>query len=49
MLRGLHDDTRFDVLVAGVGSVAAAVNTAKALAAKNTVWLLVQGSVGVSW
>ena len=32
VLRGLHSDTRFDVLVAGVGSVVAAVNTAKALA-----------------
>jgi len=32
VLRGLHSDTRFDVLVAGVGSVAAAVNTARALA-----------------
>ena len=32
VLRGLHSDTRFDVLVAGVGSVVAAVNTARALA-----------------
>lgn len=32
VLRGLHGDLRFDVLVAGVGSVVAAVNTAKALA-----------------
>ena len=32
VLRGLHSDTRFDVLVAGVGPVAAAVNTAKVLA-----------------
>ncbi|TGE38676.1 futalosine hydrolase [Desulfosporosinus fructosivorans] len=32
VLRGLHSDSRFDVLLAGVGSVAAAVNTAKALA-----------------
>ena len=32
VLRGLHNDTRFDVLVAGVGSVVAAVNTARALA-----------------
>ncbi|KJR49478.1 Menaquinone via futalosine step 2 [Desulfosporosinus sp. I2] len=31
MLRGLLDDTRFDVLAAGVGSVVAAVNTVKAL------------------
>jgi len=32
VLRGLHNDSRFDVLVAGVGSVVAAVNTTKALA-----------------
>jgi len=32
VLRGLKNDTRFDVMVAGVGSVVAAVNTAKALA-----------------
>ncbi|MHB8075737.1 futalosine hydrolase [Desulfosporosinus fructosivorans] len=32
VLRGLHSDSRFDVLLAGVGSVAAAVNTTKALA-----------------
>jgi futalosine hydrolase len=31
VLRGLHGDTRFDVLVAGVSSVVAAVNTARAL------------------
>lgn len=34
VLRGLGNDPRFDVLLAGVGPVAAAVNTAKALAAK---------------
>ena len=33
VLRGLKNDKRFDVMVAGVGSVVAAVNTAKALAA----------------
>ena len=33
VLRGLHSDPRFDVLAAGVGSVVAAVNTARALAA----------------
>ncbi len=33
VVRGLHDDSRFEVLVAGVGAVAAAVTTAKALAA----------------
>ena len=32
VLRGLKNDKRFDVLLAGVGSVVAAVNTAKALA-----------------
>ncbi|KJS16970.1 MAG: hypothetical protein VR69_07145 [Peptococcaceae bacterium BRH_c4b] len=32
VLRGLHSDRRFDVLVAGVGPVSAAVNTAKVLA-----------------
>lgn len=32
VLRGLHSDSRFDVLVSGVGSVAAGVNTARALA-----------------
>lgn len=31
VLRGLHSDSRFDVMLAGVGSVAAAVNTARAL------------------
>ena len=34
VLRGLNNDPRFDGLVAGVGSVVAAVNTARALAAK---------------
>lgn len=33
VLRGLHNNSRFDVLAAGVGSVAAAVSTVKALAA----------------
>lgn len=33
VLRGLHGDDRFDVLVAGVGPVAAAASTATALAA----------------
>ena len=32
VLRGLHSDLRFDVLVAGVGSVVAAVRTARAIA-----------------
>lgn len=32
VLRGLHGDSRFNVLLAGVGSVVAAVNTTKALA-----------------
>lgn len=32
VLRGLHGDTRFDVLVAGVGPAAAAASTATALA-----------------
>lgn len=32
VLRGLHGDRKFDVLSAGVGPVAAAVNTAKVLA-----------------
>ncbi len=32
VLRGLNNDKRFDVLVAGVGSAAAAASTAKALA-----------------
>ena len=32
VLRGLHRNSRFDVLVAGVGSVVAAVNTTRALA-----------------
>ncbi len=31
VLRGLHGDSRFNVLLAGVGSVVAAVNTARAL------------------
>lgn len=33
VLRGLHNDTRFDVMAAGVGAVVAAITTAKALAA----------------
>ena len=33
VLRGLNNDRRFDVLLAGVGPVSAAVNTAKVLAA----------------
>jgi futalosine hydrolase len=33
VLQGLHNDKRFDVLVAGVGPVSAAVNTTKVLAA----------------
>lgn len=32
VLRGLQNDNRFDVLLAGVGPIAAAMNTAKALA-----------------
>lgn len=35
VLRGLHGNPGFDVLVAGVGSVAAAVNTVKALTSDN--------------
>lgn len=45
VLRGLHNDQRFDVLVAGVGSVVAAVNTARALAA-NEYSLVISAGIG---
>ncbi|OIJ21326.1 futalosine hydrolase [Anaerobacillus alkalidiazotrophicus] len=35
VLRGLNGDSRFDVIVAGVGQVAAAITTTKALATSN--------------
>ena len=45
VLRGLHSDPRFDVLVAGVGSVVAAVNTTKALAT-NEYSLVISAGIG---
>lgn len=45
VLRGLHSDKRVDVLVAGVGPVAAAVNTAKVLAAAE-YGLVVSAGIG---
>lgn len=46
VLRGLHGATRFDVLVAGVGSAAAAVNTARALAAGEYSLVISAGIAG---
>jgi len=45
VLRGLQSDPRFDVLVAGVGSVVAAVNTAKALG-MNEYSLVISAGIG---
>lgn len=45
VLRGLQGDRRFDVLLAGVGPIAAAVNTAKALAT-NEYDLVVSAGIG---
>ncbi|MGZ9583934.1 futalosine hydrolase [Paenibacillus marinisediminis] len=41
VLRGLQGDARFDVLIGGVGSAAAAISTAKALNQADTVYGLV--------
>jgi futalosine hydrolase len=46
VLRGLHSDSRFDVLVAGVGSVVAAVNTARALATVEYSLVIIAGIGG---
>ena len=46
VLRGLHNDLRFEVLVAGVGSVVAAVNTAKALATADYGFVISAGIGG---
>lgn len=47
VLRGLHGDSGFDVLVAGVGSAAAAANTATTLAtAPHTYSLVVNAGIG---
>lgn len=45
LLRGLIDDKKFDILVAGVGPVAAAVSTAKVLAA-NEYGLVISAGIG---
>lgn len=45
VLRGLHCDSRFEVQLAGVGSVAAAVNTARALAASD-YGLVISAGIG---
>jgi len=45
VLRGLHSDRRFDVMVAGVGPVSAAVSTAKVLAATE-YGLVVSAGIG---
>ena len=45
VLRGLHGDTRFDVLVGGVGAVVAAVTTARALA-KIKYSLVISAGIG---
>ena len=41
VLRGLHGDSRFDVIIGGVGAAAAAMSTAKALAAAESGYGLV--------
>ena len=46
VLRGLHNDPRFDVLVAGVGSVVAAVKTARALATAADYGLVISAGIG---
>jgi len=46
VLRGLHSNSRFDVLVAGVGSVVAAVNTARALATAEYSLVIIAGIGG---
>lgn len=46
VLRGLQSDPRFDVLVAGVGSVVAAVNTVRALAANEYGLVISAGIAG---
>jgi futalosine hydrolase len=46
VLRGLDGDGRFDVLLAGVGPVAAAVNTTKALAATEYDLVVCAGIAG---
>jgi futalosine hydrolase len=45
VLRGLQNDNRFDVLIAGVGPVAAAANTAKVLATA-AYGLIVSAGIG---
>lgn len=45
VLRGLHGDTRFDVVATGVGSVAAAVRTARALSV-NDYSLVICAGIG---
>ncbi|ODA39869.1 futalosine hydrolase [Desulfosporosinus sp. BG] len=45
VLRGLNHDPRFDVLVAGVGSVVAAVNTVRAIAT-NEYSLVISAGIG---
>lgn len=46
VLRGLQSDPRFDVLVAGVGSVVAAVKTARALATVAEYSLVISAGIG---
>lgn len=46
VLRGLNNDTRFEVRVAGVGAIAAAANTAKVLAAADYDLVICAGIAG---
>lgn len=46
VMRGLHDDQRFEVLVAGVGPVAAAASTARVLAVKEYDLVVAVGIAG---
>lgn len=46
VVRGLHSDSRYDVLVAGVGSIVAAVNTARALATAEYSLVISAGIAG---
>lgn len=46
VLRGLHNDAKFDVLTVGVGPIAAAVNTAKVLATNEEYRLVISAGIG---
>lgn len=46
VLRGLQNDPRFDIAIAGVGPIAAAVNTMAALAAFSSYELVISAGIG---